>query len=574
MKESSFHESSNKILELEKDKKKLSLRLEQVQENCNRLAQQNSELEGVFKNALEENKKLQDALDAKQGIIDKQSHDRELDRIRQIDFEKQIESLTKDKQRVQNLCESIQRRTIDLERSIESKAKEVQQLNERCIELELIKKESYEVKNKVTSLEKENVSQGKDLSKYKEILEQKSVELDDASIRIEQKDKEICQLIKQREDSVVLDKRVHDLEKQNHELLSHKKIQDETISTLKKDLYDGTLAKKKVKQNLERLGLNESDIEKTDLNVEVFVEKLCKNPESFKTVREIVLNVGKESTKSADMCVLCHRQEIYTVEKDIEFTNYEESAAPSEIEVKLDQIKIENVALHAANESLQAENARQKVEVATLGSQITSLNTQHVALQLANSQLAAEKDMLVKQVEAKKQAYESLQHDQITLQCLHEQLSSEYDSLNNEKDILKNSIRDLKTENRDIKEHALVLEKQLDDCKMELTSMKDGITNLANLRAEHSKLKDDFRCLFTNSERLKQEYKNRQEQYRACRSENSRMRLQNTELTGELSNKVEQITNLEIEYTKMNQRCEVRKRHCTIHIILITHLAF
>lgn len=557
LKESSFHEKSNKILELEKDKKKLSLRLDQLQENCNRLALQNSELEEVFKGALKENKKLQDALDAKQVTIDKQVNDRDLDRIRQIDLEKQIESLTKDKQRVQNLCDSIQRRTIDLERSIESKTKEVQQLNKRCNEFDTIKKKSYEIEGKVTSLEKENINQGKDLAKYKEILEQKSVELDEAITRIAQKDKEMSQLIKQQEDNIGLEKKVQDLEKENQELLSQAKIQDETILTLKKDLYDGTLAKKRVEQNLERLGLNENDIEKNDLNVESFVEKLCKNPESFKTVREIVLSVGKESTKSADMCVLCHRQEIYTVEKDIEFTNYDEAASLKEVEARLEQFKSENTALQLANESLQAENARQKVEVATQSSQITSLNTQHVALQLANSQLAAEKDMLVKQVEAKKQAYESLQHDQVTLQCLHEQLSSEYDSLNNEKELLKISIRDLKTENRDMKEHAMVLEKQLEECRMELSSMKDGITNLANLRAEHSKLKDDFRCLFTNSERLKQEYKNRQEQYRACRTENSRLKLQNTELNGELSNKVEQITNLEIEYTKMNQRCEM-----------------
>ncbi|XP_055641451.1 protein Daple isoform X2 [Toxorhynchites rutilus septentrionalis] len=557
LKETSFHESSNKILDLEKDKKKISLRLEQMQDNCNRLVQQNSELENVFKNALEENKKLQDTLDSKQQIIDKQSHDRELDRIRYIDLEKQLESLSKDKQRVQNLCDSIQRRTVDLERSIESRTKEVRLLNERCVEFDTMKKQLYEANAKLTLLEKENISYGKDLIKYKEILEQKDVELDETIIKLEYKEKEIGQFVKRLEETALIEIKLQELEKLNHELMSQQKIQDETISTLKKDLYDGTLATKKVKQNLERLGLNESDMEKTEMNVEVFVEKLCKNPESFKTVREIVLNVGKEITKSADICVLCHKHEIYTVEKDIEFSNCDEPAMPSELELKLDQLKADNIALLTSNESLQAENARQKVEVATLGSQITSLNTQHVALQLANSQLAAEKDMFVKQLEAKKQAYESLQHDQITLQCLHEQLSSEYESLNNEKEILKNSIRDLKTDNRDLKEHALILEKQLENYKLELTSMKDGITNLTNLRAEHSKLKDDFRCLFTTSERLKQEYKNRQEQYRAYRSENSRLKLQNTELSGELNNKVEQITNLEIEYTKMHQRCEM-----------------
>uniref|UniRef100_A0A240PM14 HOOK N-terminal domain-containing protein n=1 Tax=Anopheles epiroticus TaxID=199890 RepID=A0A240PM14_9DIPT len=568
LKESSFHENSNKILELEKDKKKLSLRLEQTQENCNRLVQQNSELENVFKNALEENKKLQDAIDSKQQMIDRQTHDRELDRIRTIDLEKQIESLTKDKQRVQNLFESIQRRTIDLERSIDTKSKESVQLNERLKELEDVRKELYDVRGKCSTVERENVNLNKELVKYKEVLEKCEHDLDRVGGQLETKEKEIEQLTKQVDEGSGVLVKLQELEKENQELLSQQKMHTDTIATLQKDLYDGTMATKKVKQNLERLGLNDTELERNDMNVEVFVEKLCKNPESFKTVREIVLNVvGKDQgstggTKSADICVLCHRQEIYTVEKSIEFSNCDETSPESatnvsELEQKLEQLKQEHTGLLATHESLQEENARQKVKVATLGSQITSLNTQHVALQLANSQLAVEKDMLVKQVEAKRQQYESLQHDYVALQCLHEQLSSDYDALNGEKELLKNTIRDLKTENRDHRERTVALERKIEELQAELHSMKDGLTNLNNLRAEHSKLKDDFRCLFTTSERLKQDYKNCHDQYRAYRTENSRLKLRNTELSGELTNKKEQINNLEIEYTKINQRCEM-----------------
>uniref|UniRef100_A0A182SXP5 HOOK N-terminal domain-containing protein n=1 Tax=Anopheles maculatus TaxID=74869 RepID=A0A182SXP5_9DIPT len=572
LKESSFHENSNKILELEKDKKKLSLRLDQTQENCNRLVQQNSELENVFKNALEENKKLQDAIDSKQQMIDRQTHDRELDRIRQIDLEKQIESLTKDKQRVQNLFESIQRRTIDLERSIDTKSKESVQLNERLKELEDVRKEVYDLRGKCATVERENVNLNKELVKYKEVLEKCEHDLDTVGGQLEAKEKEIEQLAKQVQEGSGVQVKLQELEKENQELLSQQKMHSDTIATLQKDLYDGTMATKKVKQNLERLGLADTELERNDMNVEVFVEKLCKNPESFKTVREIVLNVvgkdqasGQQSsggTKSADICVLCHRQEIYTVEKNIEFSNCDEPPSDSatnssELEQKLDQLKQEHASLLAAQESLQEENARQKVKVATLGSQIASLNTQHVALQLANSQLAVEKDMLVKQVEAKRQQYESLQHDYVTLQCLHEQLSSDYDTLNGEKELLKNTIRDLKTENRDLRERTVALERKIEELQTEQHSMKDGLTNLNNLRAEHSKLKDDFRCLFTTSERLKQDYKNCHDQYRAFRTENSRLKLRNTELSGELTNKKEQISNLEIEYTKINQRCEM-----------------
>ena len=123
LKESSFQKSSNKILGLEKDKKKLSLKIEQIQDNCNRPVQQNSELENVFTNALEENNKLKDR---KQQNVDKYIQDREVDKNKIGDLEQQIEANTKEKQRIQNLSESIQRRADDLTRSLEIKSKEAE----------------------------------------------------------------------------------------------------------------------------------------------------------------------------------------------------------------------------------------------------------------------------------------------------------------------------------------------------------------------------------------------------------------------------------------------------------------
>lgn len=79
--ESQFIENSNKILDLEKEKKKLQLKCDQLQDNFDRMQQQNVELENVFKNALSENKKLQDTADGKQQQIEKATHDKEVSRI-------------------------------------------------------------------------------------------------------------------------------------------------------------------------------------------------------------------------------------------------------------------------------------------------------------------------------------------------------------------------------------------------------------------------------------------------------------------------------------------------------------
>jgi predicted nuclease with TOPRIM domain len=55
--------------------------VDQVQENCQRLNQQNSELEQLFKDALTENRKLQDSIDALKLNCDKQHQELQVRKI-------------------------------------------------------------------------------------------------------------------------------------------------------------------------------------------------------------------------------------------------------------------------------------------------------------------------------------------------------------------------------------------------------------------------------------------------------------------------------------------------------------
>ncbi|XP_030385520.1 girdin isoform X2 [Scaptodrosophila lebanonensis] len=585
LKESSFHESTSKMLELEKEKKKLSLKIEQMQENIQRLTQQNVELESVFKNALEENKKLQAAVDNRQKSYDRQSLEREADRQKLSDVEQHVETLNKEKQRIQTLNESIQRRADDLERLVESKGKELEQFTEKTQQYEQTKHRLYEIEAKVCTYERENASLLKEVSKLKEGSEQKSVQLDESINRLDVQTKELIRLAKALEEAELMQLKLTELEKQNKDLVSQHDIDQELITTLRNDLVTGTLVTKKVRHNLEKLGLSvdESSGEPTELNVEHVVEKLVRNPETFKTVREIMLTVNREQQEEAeaqggehaksDMCVLCHRQEIYTVEKNIELGGIAPQELRFEHKVRLSpshdmaevmrltesnaQLQNHNLELQSNNDLLQTENARLSVDVAALGSQITSLNTQHVALQLANSQLAAEKDTLIKDIDALKQEHKHALQDQVTLQCLHDQLSAEYESLNKDKEQLKAAVRDLRNEMRDARENITELEKRIEELTTQNSTMKSCSEDLTILRTEHSKLTDDFRNLFATSDRFKNEYKNIQEQYKMIREEHSRMRLQNTELSGELNTKTDQVRLLQIEYTKVQQRCEM-----------------
>lgn len=177
MRETNFQQTTNKLLELEKEKKMLTLKLEQIQENCNRFTQQNQELEEMFKNALEENKKLQDAIDNRQQATERQMHDREVERLKLVALEKQVETLTKEKQRIQNLSVSIQRRADDLERFLDTKKKELETLQPKAESCDRFAIEALNLNEKINTLEKENANLTKDLNKFKENLEVCSTEV-------------------------------------------------------------------------------------------------------------------------------------------------------------------------------------------------------------------------------------------------------------------------------------------------------------------------------------------------------------------------------------------------------------
>lgn len=538
----------------------MSLKVEQLQENCNRLVGQNKELENVFRDALEENKKLQDAMDNRQQANDRQKQEREIDRMKLIDVEKHVETLTKEKQRIQNLYESVQRRAADLERATDAKTKEIEELQTKTAEFNSIKTEVIEIRDKNVAMEREVAALNKEVIKLRENVEKKDVIIDTKSSELEVKEKLVQSLHQQVESSSVNVERLQELESKNTELMSQIAIDTETISTLQRDLVSGTIATKKVRKELEKLGIENDELATIQLNVEDVVQNWMQNPETFKTVREIMLDAGKEM----ETCVLCHKEELFRVQKNIHISGDSDPIIePTNVlgtkqwKQKNDQLTVINVDMLSANEALQAENARQKVDISTLGSQITSLHTQQVALQLANSQLATEKEVLMKEVGHFKQQLSSTSNDLITLQCLHEQLNAEYEALNQEKELSKTSLRDARTEIRDLRERETAYIAQLEELRNQLAKIRKDNENFVNLRVEHSKLKDDFRNVLAANERLKTEYKNIQEQYKIFRSENGRLKLQNTELSGELMASGEQIKTFEIEYANCSNRCEM-----------------
>lgn len=149
----------------------MSLKVDQLQENLARFTQQNQELEEMFKNALEENKKLQDSMDNRQQANERQLQEREVDRMKMIDLEKHVEMLTKEKQRIQTLSESIQRRADDLERSLDTKIKEVETMEPKIRASDRFEREVVDLKNRINIMERENGNLTKDVVKFKQSVE-------------------------------------------------------------------------------------------------------------------------------------------------------------------------------------------------------------------------------------------------------------------------------------------------------------------------------------------------------------------------------------------------------------------
>lgn len=541
LREQTLLESSDKVLELEKDKKRLTLKCEQMQENCNRVMQQNAELEEVFRNALEENRKLQDSLDSQKAFIDRQSIDRDSEKNKLQDFEKHLESLTKDKQRIQMLCDSIQRRADELEKSLDARTKELNLVKPEADKVTGFIILTEELKTKLTYSERDTHNLQREVNKLREAVEEKDVSLDKLTTEIELKKKELERLSRELEISQSLTSRIQDLEQKTQELKSQKKVDSETITTLQKDLITEKVNFDKLRFCIEKIGINAFEIINKDVNIEDLLEKIITNVDHEALISEIAAKANLMKLVPCD----CNH--------DNDTDNNDDSLVNPQIE----QLTSDLATLQASLENCQAENAKLQVNIATLNSQNGSLISQQMTLQLANSQLAAEKEEIVKQLEVLKDKQDNLLRDQVALQTLHEQLNTEYETLLSEREPIKVTVRDLKLENRELKEKLSHFEKKVADFEMERENLKIESRNLTNLRAEHSKLKDDFRNLFTASDRLKNEYRNMQEEYRNLRSEVTQLKLRNTEISGEINTKVEIITSMELEINKTNQHCEM-----------------
>lgn len=318
-------------------------------------------------------------------MSDRQSQELQTERNKISELDKNIETLTKEKQRIQSLCDSIQKRADDADKNlnqIKEECKQLQMQADRCRELEKLE---IEQKDKITTLEKEANSLQKEIIRLKEVLEVKDVNLDKMLANADFQEKEISRLTKETENITSQLEKLQEFEQKAQELLSQTTVYTETITTLQNDLVSEKLTNEKFKSVIEKLGLG---MDALDNDINIIIEKISSNPDVMKNVTLFL----KDKLQNDSVCDICNSEPKSTEVDLLSQTEQVVSSVSAEWNQQCEKLCAELTAMQQLNESLQTENARMQVDISTLTSQVNSLTTQQMALQLANSQLVAEKE--------------------------------------------------------------------------------------------------------------------------------------------------------------------------------------
>lgn len=528
LKESVMHTNADKIFDIKKENKQLMLKCEQFQENIERSNQQKTELENLLGNAIQENRKLQETLKTEKLIYDRQNNELQSERNKICELESNVELLTSEKQKLQILCDAFKKKADDMEKSLSQITEQLENLQIQANKITEYEISNSEKEKNIKMLEKENAVFQRENTKLKEMIETKDVKLDQFA---EEKNKYEKDNLCSMKEMNLLNKQVEKLqefEQKSQELILQLSMCAETIETLQKDLILEKVINEKIKSNLDKFGLN---FQILDNDINIILHEMLKNPEIVQILLPFFESHSNEETK----------------EKASAQSEYSES----------NKLQTEIGNLQLLNDTLQNENVTLKVDSSTLKSQMNSLQTQQTALQFANSQLVAEKDELLKKTQIQSSQHDTLLKDQIMLRSLHEQLTLQYEESRKEQEYLKKVSRDLRSEMRTILEKNKSLENKIISLETEKDVLENTARNLVNLRAEHSKLKDDFRNLFTASERIKQEYEVVQNELKTLRMESRTLRLGQTEMQGELNSRSDRMANLQLENSKLEQKCDM-----------------
>ncbi|XP_052827724.1 girdin isoform X1 [Octopus bimaculoides] len=219
--------------------------------------------------------------------------------------------------------------------------------------------------------------------------------------------------------------------------------------------------------------------------------------------------------------------------------------------------------LHEQNNTSHSQHAKIEVENKTLQTQCTSLQAQNSTLQSQLNNADLENERNLQRIEELQNKYDSLVSAHETLQKLHDDLTTEYESLISEHGSLKTTHKSSCGEMKDLQDQLSILLRGKNDItklremlEKEREQLKVESKSLSNLQMDYNHMRNKYDNLHTAYERLEKEHQDLGVEYKRIKTEYNDLQLRYTELQGDAAESREQLSNTDLEMTKLATRCE------------------
>jgi len=471
-----------------------------------------------------------------------------------LKLSRQLESLQRRHAEVEKENSEVEAENRNLIKSVENLKIQARRVNE-------LESENLELEGRAHKVERENKSLVREAERLKQTLDVKDLNLDDAALKLASMERSMEKVKREAETQGAQENRVAKLEAELHELNSASMVDKRALIDLREELVKEKMAGEAAVGRLEAVTsrLAAAGIREGEDGALQGLDHVQKLKEEMTKVTNFAAEISKEtgSREERVSSLQAERDQLSTELARLKVAAVGREDREAAFGQQLNTLQEELTELSKERACLQVENR-------TLQSQSSSLLAQISSLQSENSKLEVEARRGKEGEKAVKEELSQLLADQARLQRLHDQLQADYEELTREREELKASERNLRVEMSRLQEREGTVSQGQDDLlrakeaiDQERETLKMDKKTLANLRSEHSRLKDDFRSLFTANERMKTEYCNLQTDYKSLKTENNQLKLRHTELQGKLGDAREQCTALDVENTKVTNRCEV-----------------
>uniref|UniRef100_A0A3B3XJT5 HOOK N-terminal domain-containing protein n=1 Tax=Poecilia mexicana TaxID=48701 RepID=A0A3B3XJT5_9TELE len=488
------------------------------------------------------------------------------------------------KRKVQRLEAEVQ----ELEAENQALQASLEELRISARRLEQLETEKQNLEHETSTLEKDKRQLEKENRRLRQQAEIQEANLDSRNVCMASLEREMRLLVKEAEGLRETSERVKSLERDNRELIKQAAIDQKTLATLREELVSEKLKTQQRDNELETLShelemkvLNQENaqLEAADKSE---LESSLKKSLQIKDDKMAALEARLQESSSLNQQIL---QELKTVSEVKRFRslfrrlfllkNATLEAERQAAQVQLKQLESQSdsqqaqilalqrqaASLQESNTALQTHNANLQVEKSTLNSQSASLMAQNAHLQQQQSGIESERDVAIQEREELRGAHEQLLRDHERLTALHERQAMECEALLGKHACLKNAHRTLELEHRTLQDRHGSLqtkleerEKTLKEEQMRISLEKEQHQTTAaeccRLRDEKDRLNRTYRLLLSDNEALTVDHK-------LLKSQLNEANLKYTWLEADFSKLKKEDQELDINFTKLTNQCEL-----------------